>query len=545
MGLNEGTVTKLRLLAIFALALALAGCGAKETPADQAVRDGILLVGNGTDPKTLDPHFLIGMPEANIVQAISEGLVVQDPDDSYEVRPGVAKSWSHNADYTRWTFYLRKDARWSDGTPLTAEDFVYSFRRMLTPGLGSEGADVFQIFRNAAAYNRGEIDDFGEVGVTMRDLHTLELVTEAPAPYLLPMLAGPGFVPVNREAVESGGGTIDRGNRWADAGSYVGNGPFLLSEWAVNRHVLVERNPQYWDADNVRLNGIRFIPIRDTADETQAFLAGRLHVTQAVSRDRIAALRKSHPESLMTDALLGANYFMFNTTRAPFDDARVRRALAMAIDRDRLIEEANLVTREAIGGMVPPGMPGYRAIPAPEPDLARARKLLAEAGFPGGKGFPAATILTNTLNIHRDVAMAICDMWKEGLGIEVTVREENWKDYLDSTLEGDFDIARTGWVVNYYDPIAFLDILGSDNVSNNTRWMDTRYDDLLAEARTTANRDEQIALLRQAERLLLTQQPLIPLYNQTQSYLVDERVKGWGHSVSGNHVYKFMSLAAN
>lgn len=525
--------------------LALAGCGAPDTPADRAARNGILLVGNGTDPQTLDPHLLVGQPEANIVRALSEGLVVQDPDDSYGVRPGVAESWSHNADFTRWTFRLRKDARWSDGKPLTAGDFLFSFERILSPGLGSGGADLLFVLRNAMAFNRGEIEDFSQVGIAAPDSHTLVFMMAAPTPYLLPMLANTNYVPVNRAAVESGGRADDPSNRWADAGSYVGNGPFLLTDWRVDRYVLVERNQQYWDAENVRLNAIRFIPIADSRSEVEAFLDGTLHVTQSVPHDSLDLIRRSRPDSVVTDELLGAYYYMFNVRRPPFDDPRVRRALALAIDRDALMSHVPGIGQHPLGGMVPPGMPGYEAIPASSPDLAGARALLAEAGYPGGKGFPKTAILINSLGRHEKVAMAVQAMWRETLGIEIAIREEEWKDYLDATSSGDFHIARAGWIVGYFDPVAFLDIFQSGSSSNDTHWQDPRYDALLEQARITGNTAGRMALLRKAELLMLNEQPLIPLFSYAQTYLVDPRVKGWGHSVSGDHIYKFMSLTAN
>lgn len=523
----------------------MAGCGATETDTDRASRDGILLVGNGTDPKTLDPHLLVGLPEDNIVRALGEGLVVQDPDDSHKVRPGVAESWSHDGEFKRWTFKLRKVAKWSNGTPVTAQDFVFSWKRALAPALEVEGAEQLHVIRNARAYNHGEINDFAHVGVKAPDPHTLIVETENPTPYFLTMLTSTSFVPVNRSAIEAGGAIDSRSNRWADAGSYVGNGPFLLSEWKMHDYVLVERNPQYWDAQNVQLNAIRFIPIEQSQAEMDAFMKGKLHVTSTVPVDALAELRKTRPDSLYTDELLGTYAYVFNTAKKPFDDPRVRRALALAIDRDAIIRDALGDAEKPMGGVIPPGMPDYRSVAASRPNLAEARRLLAEAGYSDISTFPQIDLLTNRLARHRNVAEMIRQMWKNGLGVDAVIREQNWKDYLDSLSEGNFDVARSGWVASYNDPIALMDAFESDSRSNDMNWRDARFDALLAKARGTGNREARLAILEDAERMMLAQQPVIPLFTYSQNYLVDPRVKGWGHSISGNHVYKFMSLAAN
>lgn len=528
-----------------ACALVMAGCGATETDADRAARDGILLVGNGTDPKTLDPHLLVGLPEDNIVRALSEGLVVQDPDDSFKVRPGVAEKWSHDGAFKRWTFKLRKGAKWSNGTPVTAQDFIFSWKRALSPELEVEGAELLHVIRGGRAYNHGEIRNFADVGVSAPDPHTLIVEMEGPTPYFLPMLASTNFVPVNRSAVDAGGAVDSRTNRWADAGSYVGNGPFLLSEWKLHDYVLVERNPQYWDAQNVKLNAIRFIPIEEPRAEMDDFMKGKLHVTSTVPVDAIPQLRKTRPESLYTDELLGTYAYVFNVEKKPFNDPRVRRALALAIDRDVMIEEVMGGAERPLGGIIPPGMPDYEAIGAPETDLEEARRLLSEAGFEDPADFPQIDLLINRTTRHRRIAEMICSMWKKGLGINAVVREQNWKDYLDSIADGEFEVARSGWVANYNDPMALLDSFESGSLSNDMNWSDASFDALIRQARNTGDRTRRLAILQDAERLMLKQQPLIPLFTYSQTYLVDPRVKGWGHSVSGNHVYKFMSLASN
>ena len=275
------------------------------------------------------------------------------------------------------------------------------------------------------------------------------------------------------------------------------------------------------------------------------FMKGKLHVTSTVPVDAIPQLRKTRPESLYTDELLGTYAYVFNVEKKPFNDPRVRRALALAIDRDVMIEEVMGGAERPLGGIIPPGMPDYEAIGAPKTDLEEARRLLSEAGFDDPADFPQIDLLINRMTRHRRIAEVLCSMWKKGLGINAVVREQNWKDYLDSIADGEFEVARSGWVANYNDPMALLDSFESGSLSNDMNWSDASFDALIRQARNTGDRTRRLAILQDAERLMLKQQPLIPLFTYSQTYLVDPRVKGWGHSVSGNHVYKFMSLASN
>lgn len=529
---------------ILCSALLLGACGRGDSVADRATENGMLIVANGAEPATLDPHLAVGQPEANIISALSEGLVVQDPDDSSAVRPGVARSWKHSADFRHWVFSLRRDARWSDGQPLTARDFVFSFERMLAPGLDSEGADLLFIMRNAKAYNRGELSDFAEVGIAAPDPYTLEMTLEYPAPYLLSMLAGSAFFPVNRAAVEASGATDDAVNRWASVGTYVGNGPFLLSEWRVNQFILLERNPQYWDAANVALNAVRFVPIVSQDDELDAFLKGEVHATTSIPDKRVEAVKKLRPDAIVNEEMLGVEFYEFNTRQRPFDDPRVRRAFAASLDRAELARLTGQ-GRHPVAGFVPPGIPGYPNVPVPPPDNAAARKLLADAGYPGGRGFPKTTLLINDFDANRALADIVTETWRRHLGVTVDVQTMSWKNYLQTMSDRQFQIARTGWVASYLDPGAFLDILMSSGFNNETGWADPAYDATIEKARSIADRTHRMQTMRQAEDLMLAQQPVIPLFNYSTTYLLDPRVKGWGRSIDGNRVYKFISFASN
>ncbi|MEO0907086.1 MAG: peptide ABC transporter substrate-binding protein, partial [Pseudomonadota bacterium] len=282
------------LLIIALLALALSACGERERDVDKAAQEGIMLIGNGSEPKSIDPHLVTGVTENQIIQTMVEGLIAYHPDDDTVPYPGVAQSWESNDDFTVWTFKLRDNAKWSNGDPVVASDFVYSWERILSPALGAEYAEMLYVIDNAAAFHQGEISDFGAVGVKALDDYTLQVTLEGSTPYFLSMLKHYSFYPVNPKVVEEFGGMTNRQSGWSTVENFVGNGPFQITAWNTNDFLEVERNPYYWDADNVGLNGIRFLPIENLNTEHTAFQGGRLHVTYEVPADRIPRLRDAN-----------------------------------------------------------------------------------------------------------------------------------------------------------------------------------------------------------------------------------------------------------
>ncbi len=542
------TTTLLRKLGLaaltLALPLALAACGKSETDADRGVRDGILLTGNGVEPKTLDPQLNTGSPDGRVISALSEGLVTQDPVDPFAVRPGMASSWEHSDDFRQWTFHLRPEAKWSDGTPLTAQDFVYSYQRILSPKLGAELAELFYGITNAEAFNKGRITDFAQVGIKAPDPQTLVITADAPMPYLLNMASTYTYYPVQKAAVEANGGMLDRDNQWFELGKYVGNGPFVLSDWKTNQYIEVKKNPNYWDAANVKLNGIRFFAIENQKSELNAYLSGQLHMTNvgSVPVERIASLKKSIPDEVRTDRQPNANYYEFNTARGAFKDPRVRLAMSLALDRKLLTDRVLLGGEVPAGGIVPQGLPGYEAMAAHAADPERARRLLAEAGYPGGKGFPKSEILINTAEKNRKLAEAIQSMWKRELNIDVGIYNQEWKVFLDTRTSKNFDIARSGWYGFYPGPGAYLTLMTSQSPNNNTGWANPQYDALVAQALAAGDTGQRNALFRQAEQILAAELPILPLFTGAQTTLVDTRVKNWGADGAGN--FKFVALEA-
>jgi oligopeptide transport system substrate-binding protein len=535
--------TWLRALCVGLICLTVIACGGREREVDGAAKSGILLYGNGAEPKSLDPHLVTGVPENHIISALMEGLISYHPTNDLEPEPGVAERWEHNADFTVWRFQLRANARWSNGEPVTAGDFVYSWQRILSPALGAEYASMLYVIRNAEDFHQGRIRDFGQVGVRALNPRTLEVTLAGPTPYFLNMLKHYSFFPVNPRVVERFGGMTNRQNRWSTAENYVGNGPFRITQWTTNQIIKVAKSPSYWDAARVRLNEIHFFPIENVRTEETAYQAGRLHLTSTVSPDRIAVFRRENPGELRTDPYLGLYFYRINVTRPPFNDPRVREALNLAIDRRLIVERVAQGGQAAASGIVPPGIQSYPSSEQVQFNLQRARQLLAEAGFPGGRGFPRKEILINTSEAHRKIAEAIQAMWRENLGIEVGIYNQEWKVYLDSQSALNFDLSRAGWIADYAYPMTFLEIFTTGNGNNDTGWSNAQYDSLIQQARVAQTEPQRMQLMQQAERVILTELPVIPIYWYTRTYLKDPRVQGWNPTLLDNHPYKYVSLS--
>ncbi len=531
----------IRALGLAVLCISLAACGGREREVDAAAEAGILLIGNGSEPKSLDPHIVTGVPENRVIQSLIEGLIAYHPTDDLTPEPGMAESWESNEDFSVWTFKLR-DAKWTNGDPVKASDFVYSWQRILSPALGSEYSEMLYVIENAEEFHQGQLKDFTQVGVKALDDRTLEVTLTGSTPYFLSMLKHYSFYPVNPRVVEQFGGMTDRNSRWSTLENYVGNGAFKLKEWTTNQIIKVEKNPAYWDAKRVKLNEIHFFPIDNVKTEETAFQGGRLHITNTVSPDKIPVFRKNNPDELRIEPYLGTYFFRINVTREPFDDPRVREALNLAVDRKLIVERVAQGGQAPGTGFVPPGMSGYPGSTTLSFDPGRARQLLAEAGFPGGKGFPAKEILINTSESHRKIAEAIQAMWREHLGIEVGIYNQEWKVYLDSQSKLDYDLSRAGWIADYAHPMTFLEIFTSGNGNNDTGWSNAQYDALVRQAQRAVSESDRMRLMKQAEAILLDELPILPIYWYTRVYLKDPRVKGWNPTATDNHPYKYVSI---
>lgn len=510
---------------------------------DEATAQGRLLLGNGSEPETLDLHLATGQPEHHIFSALFEGLVAPLPDNPDANGPGAATSWEHSPDFVTWTFHLQPNGKWSDGRPVTAADFVYSYQRMLTPALAADYASMLYPLLNAEAFNKGEITDFSKVGVRVIDDHTLQLTLKGPTPYLPSMLKHHSWFPVPRHAVERFGKMTDRDTKWTRPGNMVGNGPFKLKEWRFTHSITVERSPHYWDAGVVKLNEIVFIPIPNAGTEDRAYNDGQIHVTQTIPLDKVPLYRATQPGEYHEDPLLSVYFYRCNVTKKPFDDKRVRKALALAIDRESLIRNVLRAGQKPAIGFTPPGCgEGYATPMVLRFDPVEARRLLAEAGFPDGRGFPKFDILINTMEAHRTIAEAIMAMWKQHLNLPITVLNQDWGVYLKSQRELDYSVCRAGWVGDYLDPFTFLSIWRSGDGNNNTGWASPRYDELLAKSSLEGDPAKRMAILREAEELLLDEAPILPIYWYVHSYMMKPEVKGWRPSLLEHRCYKALEL---
>ena len=533
--------------ALLAVLLAPAGCAKRETPVEHGNRHQILHLGNQVEPADLDPHTTTGVSEINIHMALFEGLVSPHPEDLRPM-PGVAEKWEISDNGRICTFYLRKDARWSNGDPLTAHDFIFSFQRMLSPALGAANAGLLFVLENAEAFHAGAIGDFSQVSVKAVNDYLLELTLEESTPYFLSLLMHPAWYPVHEKTLLNHGASDARATGWAQPGSHVGNGPFRLKEWRVNEVVGVERNPFYWDAAMVRLEEIRFYPIENLNTEELAFKAGQLHVTEALPSNKLGFYRRENSPFLRLDPYLGTEYYLLNTEIKPLDDVRVRRALSMALDRGGLAEHVKAGGQLAAYHFTPSGTAGYAPAPTDriEENAWEARRLLAEAGYPQGKGFPALELLFNSSENNKVTAEAIQQMWKTTLGIRVELRNQEYKVYLDSRNNGDFHIARSSWVGDYNDPNTFLEIWTSGSGNNHSRWKNSRFDNFIRQASQTGHGhpSERLQLFARAEALLLQESPIIPLYFYVNAYLIRPEVKNWHPNLLDWHPYKYVYLEA-
>ncbi|MBA4149701.1 MAG: peptide ABC transporter substrate-binding protein [Verrucomicrobia bacterium] len=521
--------------------LATLGCGGRQSRVEHGNQNQILHYGNGTEPQDLDPQIVTGVPEHHIIIALLEGLVMPHP-KTLEPQPGVAETWKVSDDLKTYTFNLRKDAKWSNGDTLNAHDFVKSYQRMLTPTLAAEYSYMLHVMENAEDFNTGKIKDFSQVGVKALDDHTLQIQLNSPTPYFLSLLSHYSWFPVHLPTIEKHGAIYERGNRWTRPENYVGNGPFTLAQWKRNQVIVVKKSPTYWDANTVRLNEIHFYAIESDDTEERAFRSGQMHITQTVPLTKIEVYKKDNPHLIRIDPDLGTYYYRFNTRKAPLDDRRVRRALAMAIDRDSIVKNVTRGGQIPAHNFTPPETAGYTSDANVPYDIAGAKKLLAEAGYPDGKGLPPVEILFNTSEAHRTIAEAIQQMWNKELNVNARLVNQEWKVYLDSQQHGNYQISRAGWKGDYPDPNTFLDMWLTDGANNQTGWSNPEYDRLIQEAGRTADRDKRFDLFRKAEAILIDELPMLPIYFYTRVYLIHPSVQGWYPNILDNHPYKHVHL---
>ena len=530
---------------LLATCVTLTGCGSSETNVVAGNKSGTLYWGNGTEPQSLDPQIATGVPEHHVISAVMEGLVLKDR-KTLEPRPGVAKTWDISNDGRVYTFYLRKNAKWSNGDAHTAHDYVWSWWRALQTTLGNQYAYMLFPIKNAKRYYDGETSDFSDVGVKAIDNRTLQVTLTNPTPYFLQLLDHYSLFPVHQATIEKFGRADERGTRWSYEGNLVGNGPYKLEEWKINRHITVTKNPYYWDEANVSINSIVFKPVDNAVTEERMFRAGALHVTSSIPADKIAIYQEKSAPELKITPYLGTYFYRLNINTPQLQDKRVRRALGMAIDRKQLVDNITKGGQIPAYTMTPPGTMGYFPESTLNFDPEAAKRLLAEAGYPNGEGFPPVEILYNTNEGHRKIAVALQEMWKNYLNIDIKLLNQEWKVYLATESAGDYQISRGGWIGDYVDPNNFLDMFLCNGGNNRTGWCNEEYDRLILEvAPSQSSHEQRLKIFQQAETMLLEDMPIIPVYTYTSIKLLHPSVRNFDDNILNQAMYKDLYLDAN
>lgn len=526
---------------VFAILL-VSACTRPESNVSLGNRTGVLYYGIGSEVQTIDPHVLSDTGAFEVAGALFEGLVKHNA-ETMEPEPGVAQSWEVSDDGLTITFKLNPNAKWSNGDPITAEDFVWSWRRSLNPAMGSQLAEYLYPVKNAEPYSKGLIDDPEALGVHALDPYTLQVQLENPTPHIFLLLDAPYAAPVHRATIEAHGNATDRYTRWTRPQSIVSNGPFKLAEWKIYRYLRVERSETYWDADNVGLNAIMFKPIDNATVEEKMFRAGQLHVTYRMPVDKIPGYVALADTPYVQAPLLGSYYYLFNIDQPLVDDVRVRKALTMAIDRDQLVEKVLLGTERASASIVPIGIPGYEEQHHATFDPEQARQLLAAAGYPDGAGWPGLELVYNTSENHRRIAVAVQQMWKEHLNIEIELANQEWKVYLDTVDNKQFRMARMGWIGSYLDPGTYLNRFTTHGATNRTGYSDARYDEIIEQLAPAAiTRTQRFELLAEAENLFMQQSAIIPIYSYNGKHLVQPSLQGYHPNILEYRNFKQVSL---
>ena len=541
MSARKGNPMKANYWTLAALvAIGLVGCGRQGEQAQpiggesglELAENQVLRWGNGAEPQSLDPHRTEGVPSSNISRDLFEGLTSEAPDGT--VIGGVAESWEISEDGKTYTFALRRDARWSNGDPLTAEDFVFSLRRSLDPATLSRYTFILNPIMNAEKAAAGELPTT-EVGVRALDSHTLEIQLENPTPYFLGLLNHSASYPVHPPSAEA------HGDQYARPGNLVSNGAYQLDEWVVQSHIKVVRNPHYWDNDTTTIDEVWYYPTEDQTAELSRYRAGELDLTNTIPKRQLRWIRENLADELVIAPYLGAYYFGFNMTQPPFAGSpELRRALTLAVDRDIITGQVTAAGEVPAYGWVPP-VQNYTGQQMPEADWTQeerneeALRLYALAGYSAEN--PLRTqILYNTQEDHRRIAVAIASMWKETLGVEVEILNQEWKVFLDTRRQKiDTEVYRGGWIGDYNDAYTFAELFQSASALNDSGYASAEYDRLLAEASAEGDLERRAELLQEAERIFLEDLPIMPLYFYVTARMAKPWVGGFTTNIMDHH----------
>ncbi len=499
------------------------GCSSQESSESTTV----LRIGNGAEPNTLDPHFATTMAEAHILNGLYEGLLGAPPTPGEDWEPGIALNWGPNNDFTQFAFELRPDAKWSNGKPIVAQDFVYAYQRLLDPQLGAPNAAHLYLLKNAEAYNRREITDFEKVGVKAPSTNRLELELEAATPHFLEAIAHWAWRPIHRASVEAYGESSDIANPWATRAEFASSGPYAMKSWRRNERIELRRNPHYWDSASVSIEALQFFPFENQQTEFRAFQSGQLDVTEEIPKEQLGRL----PDRERREPALATTYLLLNNESAALASASFRHALSQAIDRTLLIRAVEKS-----------GLPATRFTPSSMPRYSAED---FNSSVQSNYQLPDRPLRFLVSNRESSIAIAeaIQNMWHRKLGIEVRIQNMEFKSLLARLDEADFDISYLAWHGDYVDPTTFLNIWRSDSHFNRAQWINPDYDRFLDQARLAKSPTQRLERLAAAEALLGQELPVIPIFWKTKNYLVGPKVTYWPESLIDLRPYKHVKLA--
>jgi oligopeptide transport system substrate-binding protein len=528
--LNDGALRMMMgcfLAASFCLLAA--GCVRREPPADVTII-------NNAEPESLDPAIISGIPEFRIAIGLFEGLTRLDPETARPI-PGLAQSWEISPDGCIYTFHLRTNLVWSTGGPITADDVVYSWLRAASPATASDYAEEFFYLKNGEAFVTGRIKDPALVGIRAMDKRSVRVELNHPTAFFLDLCALPVMSVVPRQTIAK------FGDRWLMARPLPSCGPFEIAYWRPNDKVRLKKNPLYWDAANTQSQIIDILPVGSPDTALNLYERGQADLVldrMLVPGELLDVLLK-RPDFHSFD-YLGTYFIRFNVTKKPFDDPRVRRALALAIDKERIVKKITRAGEKPAATLVPPGTANYTPPPGPGYDPALARKLLAEAGYPEGRGFPRFEYMFNAAagggdKVHEAIAIELQQMWRDNLGIQMDLRQVEWKVLLSSYSHLDYEMARSSWIGDYADANTFLDCFISDNGNNRTGWKNAQYDALINAANAQPDMKKRGQIFQQAETLLVRDEmPIIPIfYYIGLNYFDTNKIQGFYQNILDDH----------
>lgn len=496
--------------------------------------------GNGEEPETLDPHLAEGIPAAHILRDLFEGLTTVFPDG--KVVPGAALRWNISRDARTYTFYLRRDMVWSNGDPLTADDFVFSLRRAADPETASNAANMLLPIQNAREVVAGELP-VEELGISILDEYTMQIMLTGPTPYFLGLLAHPVSYPVNRSNIE------EFGKQFSRPGNLVSNGAYVLRDWIPRVSIELEKNPNYREAEDTIIERVFYLPIEDQATEVKQFRSGELDWTNEVPNNQFKWLQKHYADELVTSPWMGSYFFGFNLTQEPFiDNPSLRMALILAIDRQILTDKVTQFGEQPSFALVPPGIDGYVPFSPEYADWTQdernheATRLYEQAGYSEDRPL-RVEIRYNTSDNHKKIALAIASMWKQALGVNATLVNEEFRVFLQNREQKVVtQVFRAGWVSDYNDPYSFLELFRTEFGRNDYGYSNSTFDALLDEVGTERIRARRERLMFEAERVLMSDHVIIPIYTYVTKRLVNPHLRGWQNNVMDHHATRHMFM---